>query len=114
MACRRAKTEGQAEGDRLAEITKVGNRYYYGERECLSADEAYCRFRYGRIRARLLGIVGIAYCRMIGLWDQPDIDEEEYDDWLDWLLGYNSRVLYLVGIKQKAGRTNKRLKKRYR
>ena len=144
----------------MEQITKKNGEYYYGSEKCLSADNAYNRFRddyhrgigrefyhrlnqygrrverihgrgfvfsdpsylerladkfrhTGRVRTRLLGLVGIHYCWMIGDWDLPEIEEEDSDEYFDWLLGKGTGALYKVGIKQKAGRTSKRLNKRY-
>lgn len=66
------------------------------------------------VPCRLLGMVGIAYCRIVGCWDFPDIDEEELEKWLDDVFAYGSKALRLVGRKDKAGRTSKLLHKRYK
>lgn len=64
--------------------------------------------------ARLLGIIGTSYCRIIGGWDVHRGTDDEFGSWLDWLLSRGSGAVRLVGRKDKAGRTSKRLKARYR
>lgn len=63
---------------------------------------------------RLLGIVEGAYCRGFGGWNLPDYTEEEFEQWFDWAFSKGSGALRLVGRNDKAGRTSKRLKTRYR
>ena len=68
----------------------------------------------GKTRVRILGLVGISYCRGLGCWDWPgNLSEDEFERWLDWALSRGSGALRTVG-KDKSGRTNKRLKARYR
>ena len=67
-----------------------------------------------RVPVRLLGLVCGAYCRMLGGWDIPCSSEEEYERWFDWAFSRGSGALKLVGRKDKAGRTSKRLKTRYK
>lgn len=61
-----------------------------------------------------MGLVGISYVRSIGIWDYPDIAEDEFEDWLDWVYAKGSGGLKTVGVRDKVGRTSKRLNKRYR
>ena len=143
----------------MEQITKRDGLFYYGERKCLCADDAYCRFRddyhrslgrrayerlnrigqreervhgygfvfkskmdcggmdrggNGKTPVRLLGIVAGAYCRGVGAWDIPCESEEEFERWFDWAFSKGSGALRLVGRNDKAGRTSKRLKTRYR
>lgn len=68
----------------------------------------------GKARVRILGLVGISYCRIMGCWEWPDnLSESEFERWLDWALSGGSGALRTVG-KDKSGRTSKRLKARYR
>ena len=68
----------------------------------------------GKTRVRILGLVGISYCRIVGCWDWPaDLSDDEFERWLDWALSRGSGALRTVG-KDKSGRTSKRLKARYR
>lgn len=68
----------------------------------------------GLVQTRLLGIVGVAYCRIVGGWEIPCRTDEEFERWFDWAFSKGSRALRLVGKKDKSGRTNKRLKTKYR
>lgn len=67
-----------------------------------------------KIRYRMLGLTGIHYCRILGLWDMPRMDEERLERWLEWAFTKGNNILSLVGTNDKAGRTSKRLKTRYR
>ena len=67
-----------------------------------------------RVAGRLLGLVGTSYCRIIGGWDVHCGTDEEFDRWLDWALSEEHWAVRMVGKKDKAGRTSKRLKARYR
>jgi len=67
-----------------------------------------------KVPVRILGLVEGAYCRGVGAWDIPCESEEEFDRWFEWAFSRGSGVLRLVGRKDKAGRTSKRLKARYR
>ena len=71
----------------------------------------YCK---SIVRYRILGLLGIAYCRIIGVWDLPDVTEEDYDDYFDWLFSYGKDMLRLVGRKSGNGRNSKRLKKTFK
>lgn len=66
------------------------------------------------VRYRILGILDIAYCRIVGINDMHDVSEEEFDGYLDWLFEAGKGRLRLVGRKDGVGRTDKRLKKKYR
>ena len=68
----------------------------------------------GRTKCRIMGLVGISYVRVIGLWDYPELQEEEFEQWLDWVYARGSGALRTVGTRDKVGRTSKRLKTRYR
>ena len=65
----------------------------------------------GTVGARLLGIVEGAYCRAIWRRDIPDIPDEAFDGWFDWVLSRGSGALRLVGRQTHSGRTNKRFKR---
>jgi len=67
-----------------------------------------------RIACRIMGFLGIGYCRMVGIWDMPDFDECDADDYLEWLFVSGSRALKYVGRGDSAGRTSKRKNTRYR
>ena len=67
-----------------------------------------------RVDCRLLGYLGIANCRILGIWDYGYITDEQFERWFDWALSRGSEALRLVGRKSKSGRTSKRLKKRFR
>ena len=69
--------------------------------------------RYGRTRYRLLGLVDISYCRLVGMWDYPALSDNEFDGWLDWAFSRNSGGLTMVGRRQKVGRTGKKFGTRY-
>lgn len=143
----------------MEEITRKNGVYFYGDRRCSGADEAYERYRrdyhaavgrdafrrldrlgqrtervhgygfayagnrsdqddefrrYGKIRYRMVGMLGISYCRIIGLYDYGDIPDEVFERWFDWAFSRGSGALKLVGRKQKTGRTSKRLKTRFK
>jgi hypothetical protein len=68
----------------------------------------------GKTRCRFLGLVYLSYCRLVGLWDYPDIPEEKFDEWFDWAFSRGSGALRTLGKNRKVGRTSKTLKKRYR
>lgn len=67
-----------------------------------------------RVPVRLLGLVAGSYCRILGGWDIPDLDEQEFDRWFDWAFSEGSGALMLVGRKDKSGRTDKKLNKAFR
>lgn len=66
------------------------------------------------VNSRIIGIIGSSYCRIIGLWDIPDIDDAESDYFFDWLLEDGNRALRLTNRKGGLGRNNKRHNKNYR
>ena len=66
-----------------------------------------------RVTYRLLGLVGTAYCRILGIHDIPAIPEEMWEDYIDWLLADGNRMLRLKGRKGSGGRTDNRRKTRY-
>ena len=67
-----------------------------------------------RVPYRILGLVGVSYCRVVGGWDLPCRTEDEFERWFDWAFSDGSGALRLVGKKDKSGRTNKRINARYR
>lgn len=68
----------------------------------------------GKVDVRLLGLVETSYCRIAGGWNIPCESEDEFERWVDWAFSRGSGALRLVGRKDKAGRTNKNLRKRFR
>ena len=68
----------------------------------------------GKTRVRILGLVDISYCRIVGCKDWPDnLSDDEFEKWLDWAFSRGSGALRTVG-KDKSGRTSKRFKTKYR
>lgn len=61
----------------------------------------------GRVPCYILGIIDISYVYTIGLWDIPDIDEQRFDDYMDWLF---SRTGALRMMGNGNGRRNKHFK----
>lgn len=145
----------------MEQITKRENVFYYGDRLCGGADEAYREYRddyhealgkrvYRRLNrigqreerihgfgfvfdadtkresvlpgvsgrvvpVRLLGLICGSYCWVLGAWDMPEFSEEkEFEDWFDCVFSSGSGCVRKLGRKDKAGRTGKMLKKRYR
>ena len=68
----------------------------------------------GRVGYRFLGLIGICYCRIIGLWDIPESVGDRFEEWFDWAFSRGSGVLMATGRKDGSGRTSKRLKVRYK
>lgn len=66
-----------------------------------------------RIPYRLLGLVGISYCRGLSGADTPELEEDVYERWFDWFLLHGNEIMYQVGLNDRAGRTSKN-KRRYR
>lgn len=66
-----------------------------------------------RIPYRMLGLVGVAYCRGLSGGDTPDYDEEKYERWFDWFLSHGGKIMLRVGKNEKVGRTSNN-KRRYR
>ena len=69
---------------------------------------------YGKTPYWLAGLVGTSYCRMVRLWDMPPIEEEDFENWSDWVFTRGRKALKMLGKNRKVGRTSKRLKTRYR
>ena len=65
------------------------------------------------IRARMLGIVCISYCRMVGE-GLPDLEDEEFDRWFDWTFRAHGGCVRTVGRNSGNGRTSKRKNVRYK
>lgn len=61
-----------------------------------------------------MALVGMFYCRFIGIEDIQNVPEDRYEDWFDWAFSKGSGALRLVGRKDGSGRTSKRLKTKYR
>lgn len=132
----------------MEQITRRDDGYYYGERRCATANDAYGLFRadyhkgLGRVsyrrldragrrverihgfgfvfgerlgpgkwtsvRYRILGLVGVHYCRIVGCWEYLSVGDDEFDDWFDRVFERGNGLLRLVGKKDKSGRTAKR------
>lgn len=89
-----------------------GYKSFYTEQRSAYLREKFSG--YPKVRCWLMGIVGISYCHAIGSWYMPEFeDEDDLDDFIDWLLDVNSKALRVIDRKTKTGRTNMR-KKRYR
>ena len=69
---------------------------------------------YKKIDCMIMGLMGISYVRVIGLWDYNKIPDDLFEDWFDWAFTKGNKALRTVGTKCKVGRTSKRLKTRYR
>lgn len=67
-----------------------------------------------RVPMYLLGIVAGSYCRMLDGSYIPDGTDEEIEAWVNRVFEKGSGLTYLIGTRQKTGRTSKRLKTRYR
>ena len=67
-----------------------------------------------KIEYRLMGLVGISYCRGIAGYDCPDYDEEKYYRWFDWFISHANCMMRRIGTKDKSGRTSKNINTRYR
>ena len=51
---------------------------------------------------RILGIVGVSYCRVVGGWDMPPfVTDENWEDWLFWAFRKGTKALQLIGRKHK-------------
>ena len=61
-----------------------------------------------RVQCWMLGLMGVSYCRMFGMWDIPVKTEEEFDRWFDWALSKGSRAILTRELRSKRGRTSKR------
>lgn len=68
----------------------------------------------GRIQCRLIGLVGISYCRDVDVSGFPDYNDDKFGRWFDWFLSHAHEMMRLVGTNVKAGRTSKNLNRRYR
>ena len=68
-----------------------------------------------RVPCRILGLAHITYFRIVGCWDMA-FGDDEFDRWLDYAFSEKNcrTALVLDNRKDKAGRTSKRLKTRYR
>jgi hypothetical protein len=67
-----------------------------------------------RVPMYLLGIVAGAYCRMLDGRYIPDGTDKDIESWFDRVFEKGSGLTYLIGLRQKTGRTSKRLKTRFR
>jgi len=67
-----------------------------------------------RTKYRLMGLIGIHYCRIFGMWDYPKLTDEEFERWFEWAMTRGNDAVVLVERKSASGRTSKNLKRRYR
>ena len=51
--------------------------------------------RYGTIRYRMAGRIGISYLRIFGINDYGHVPDEEFEQWLDWALSRGSGAMKL-------------------
>lgn len=65
-----------------------------------------------KLTYRILGLTDISYGRIFGVWDIPDMEDDEFEGWFDRVFMKNSGLLRLVGRNIKTGRTSKLLKQR--
>lgn len=89
-----------------------GFHIYFSE-EIQTGLDAEFKDCYKKIPYRLLGLVGISYCRGIDGSDLPDYDEDQFERWFDWFLSHGDELMTQVGRNEKSGRTNKN-KQKYR
>lgn len=70
----------------------------------------------GRVPCRILGLARIVYFRIVGGWDIPDGSDDDFDRWLDYAFSarYCREALVFDNRKDKAGRTSRRIRARYR
>lgn len=81
---------------------------------CFDSDVLPPPGEFGKVKCWFLGLVNLSYCRLTGIRDCPDLPDEQFYEWLDWAFSRGSGAVRTVGLKQKTGRTSKRLRKRYR
>lgn len=62
--------------------------------------------KYRKVKYRLLGLLGTCYYRIFGVWDIPEVTDEEYEDWFDWAFSQHSTAITLTGRKDGFGRNN--------
>lgn len=67
-------------------------------------------YKYKKVQCKLLGLVGTCYYRIFGIWDIPQVSEEEYEEWFDWAFSRHSTAVALKGRKDNLGRTSIRYK----
>lgn len=60
---------------------------------------------------RIIGLIGISYCRIIGLWDMQGMTDDNCEDYMDYILASGRGRLRLVGRKDGSTRSKR---KRYR
>ena len=58
----------------------------------------------GQVPYRIMGILGISYCRIVGIWDIPPMSEEKFERWFEWAFTKDSGGLVLRGRKEGFGR----------
>ena len=128
----------------MVQITKRDGVLYYGETPCEDENDAYDWFHdeynermgktyefgfyrrledqlekepcfgHRKVKYRLMGLVGIHYCRIFGMWDYPKLTDEQFERWFEWALTQGNNAVTMVERKSEAGRTSKNLRKRYR
>ena len=93
-------------GQRVERITRVGIDFDKEYKDTLCSKFGSSK----KVKYYILGLIGVTYCRMFGSWDFGidlyDIDEEETEQYLDWLMcaGVGNTMLY--GRRDQVGRTN--------
>ena len=97
--------------DRIGQRTERIHGFGFCRNDASDLEDEF--YDVGRIDCRMLGLVQIHYCRIVGLWDCPTMDEDRFERLVEWLFTRGSGVLRTVG-KDKSGRTSKRKNTRYR
>ena len=96
-------------GSRKERVHSFGIRYSGGiPANPLGDDDTNIRFIH-------MGLVGISYCRMTGVWWMPRIDDEDlFWRWLDWLLAYGNKHVVVTGRRSALyGRTSKKRRRKH-
>lgn len=105
------KSIGKATYQRLDRLgQRIERLHGYGFVFDTEPEEFPCK----KTDCRIMGLLGISYVRMIGIWDYPDVSEEDFDKWFDYAFSRKGKALKTVGRKLKTGRTSRRLKTHYR
>ena len=71
-------------------------------------------FGHRPVKYHILGLIGIHYCRIVGIWDMPKLNEGQQERWVEWAFTRGMNGLRLAGRKDGTGRTGKQFRKRYR
>ena len=62
----------------------------------------------GTIRYKIIGMLGISYCRIVGLWDMKGMTDDNHEKYIDYLFTKGRGILKLKGRKD--GTTRKHIK----